>query len=818
MPKINSINSKEGNIRDLSSIRNTSGRRPAFTYAVVLSFGVFSGGAIAEKLANSPATMFAFLPRHLSARLILVVIIAAIAITAIKSKSFIKIKSCITSGSFKYAFSHIVVLLVGISLMLFEHARIDMMHQNDLGDPPQIQAVIEYIDEREYGYRLTVDTEYGRAHVYWYPTEGDENRIDDYWSYIGLNAEISLSKKHSLEIPEPASSPRTFDNRRNLYGKGIYWMINVGSDGLRLMEDSEDISLYNRFKAWAIGRREAFLDRVFGEGPRTEKAFSRGVLFGDISELDEDIYESFKKNNTAHILAASGLHVGIIYQAYVGISKRIRYHLGRKTGVTRVLAISFSVFLFVYGTMTLWSPSIRRAIFLVYLKLLSDYLEERYDMVSAVGVINILMLLGNPFLIYGAGFQMSFFSAYAISVIVPRFRDKISEVLLMPLVIQGFMLLYTIRTYNTFSLIGIVANVLVIGIASLYVPIGVCGFLLFFLPVESFLRGLGNMIISIDEMIYMDGRFVWDLASPNLGIVSLYMMVIVFLTSEDLMVMIERKRKGLISIALLGILVLSLFFSYVDSSPFDEASIVFVDVGQGDAIHVNWEDEDILIDGGGRYNYNVGEKILKPYFLRNANSDLDIALATHEHMDHYKGIEELLEVYEVKELITWGEAGDVIKLDNERSIEILWPLPEFKDHDDENYYSRIFMINDRGIRTLITGDITEPGELALIREYGGTGKLDCDILKIAHHGSRFSTSYEFLKETSPSVAVISVGKNNVYGHPSIDVIEKLNDLGIIIYRTDIDGAIGVITETSEGGKEFLVCTEKTKRLERHSLS
>ena len=155
--------------------------------------------------------------------------------------------------------------------------------------------------------------------------------------------------------------------------------------------------------------------------------------------------------------------------------------------------------------------------------------------------------------------------------------------------------------------------------------------------------------------------------------------------------------------------------------------------------------------------------------------------------------------------LSWSHYLELIKIDEDRYIKVLWPRSENIHSEDENYYSRVFMVYDKGIRTLITGDITEEGEMALIHEYSNSDELKCDVLKIAHHGSRFSSSIEFLIATDPMIAVISVGKNNNYGHPSYEVIEKLNESGIIIYRTDEDGAVGIIPY-EEG---FQVVTHKS---------
>jgi competence protein ComEC len=132
-------------------------------------------------------------------------------------------------------------------------------------------------------------------------------------------------------------------------------------------------------------------------------------------------------------------------------------------------------------------------------------------------------------------------------------------------------------------------------------------------------------------------------------------------------------------------------------------------------------------------------------------------------------------------------------------------MQENPDSDDENLNSLVFMVHHNGLKTLVTGDITAEGEAMLLDAYRGTGKLRADILKIAHHGSAYSTSDDFVNAVNPKIAVISVGRNR-YGHPSEIIIEKLEKKGIMVFRTDLDGAVGMINRKGK----LSVCTEKQR--------
>ena len=251
--------------------------------------------------------------------------------------------------------------------------------------------------------------------------------------------------------------------------------------------------------------------------------------------------------------------------------------------------------------------------------------------------------------------------------------------------------------------------------------------------------------------------------------------------------------------------------------------IVFVSVGQGDCVHIRAERRNILIDGGGREDFDTGEKILMPYLLHSGTDTVDIALVTHLHMDHFKGICELASIYPVgaagipadyagaSEIYgSEGTAGlpedakmlyinpeTVINIDDDIYIDVLWPLTISDgpiDTSEKNEHNTVYMIHYRGVKIMVTGDLLEKDELEMLDHYcreGDEERLRCDILKVAHHGSRSSSSEAFLDAASPKIAVIQAGAGNVYGHPHSETLDKLSKRDIKVYRTDENGATGI---------------------------
>ena len=170
---------------------------------------------------------------------------------------------------------------------------------------------------------------------------------------------------------------------------------------------------------------------------------------------------------------------------------------------------------------------------------------------------------------------------------------------------------------------------------------------------------------------------------------------------------------------------------------------------------------------------------------------MDAAIATHRHTDHYKGLTELSECMKTGEIYTEMTKGKTLRISEDVYIETVWPLtlPEGSTQD-ENKDCSVFLIHYGRYKVLITGDLDKEGERALIKHYAGTDTLKADILKIGHHGSRTSTSPEFLSAVSPDAAVIQVGRNN-YGHPSEETFKFLYAFGCVMFRNDTDGAVGI---------------------------
>ncbi len=295
------------------------------------------------------------------------------------------------------------------------------------------------------------------------------------------------------------------------------------------------------------------------------------------------------------------------------------------------------------------------------------------------------------------------------------------------------------------------------------------------------------------------------------------------------------KNKKRYVIPLLSIIVLILcavsFFNIKDgtdytatSSLYDgEMAVHFLDVGQGDSTFIELPDNECMLIDAGTYDYGnlITEKIEQYGY-----SKINYLVATHPHADHIGGMSQIIEHFDIGEIympkastdtkifesllqsvsdknmqINTAAAGKVIYSDSSIEMKFLSPESDLT-YDGLNNYSAVLKITYGKNSFLFTGDAETDAEEIMLDSY--YNELDCDVLKVGHHGSDTSSSVEFLNTVTPDYAVISCGANNSYGHPHNETISKLEDIGAETYRTDTQGTITIVCD---GENSFEVLTE-----------
>ena len=510
------------------------------------------------------------------------------------------------------------------------------------------------------------------------------------------------------------------------------------------------------------------------------------LLLGDDSKIDRTVKKSYQENGVSHLFALSGMHLSFLIAILTYLFKKIRL----KKNISE--ALIFIVLAF-YLFLTSFSVSLLRAYLFVILKEARNKSEKGENKVFPFIQTFSILLLINPFYLFDVGFLYSFTISFAI--LITRFKlKKISSKILSSILLSflSFFVSLPISIYyfHQVNILGIFYNLFFISFVSLLLfP---CSFLVFLFPCISWLY---HLLITILEEVSL---FLSDI---TIGIFimrhpSFYLLIIIVLVvSISLYLFLKRIRYC--------VLVISLFLLfYTNCNLFlNENYVTVLDVGQGDSLLMSLNNKNVLIDTGGKLNTSLSENVTVPYLKSRGIRKLDFLLLTHGDYDHMGEAINLVENFKVEKVIfNCGEFNELeqelIKALDKKKIPYYSCIKELniennklyflnnKDYGNENDNSSVVYTELNGYKFMFMGDAGVEVEEDLIEKYN---LKDIDVLKVGHHGSKTSSSKEFIDEIIPKYSIISVGKNNRYGHPNKEVLDNLEHSKI--YRTDQDGSI-----------------------------
>lgn len=542
------------------------------------------------------------------------------------------------------------------------------------------------------------------------------------------------------------------------------------------------------------------------------------MLLGDKSSLNAEIKELYQESGISHILAISGLHVSLIGMSF--------YRFLRKRGIPYSVGfVSSCLFLMAYVVMSGDGVATRRACGMLIIAMLADVIGRSYDALNALGFMVMLLLLENPFLLEYAGFCFSVIAMVGVLIVGNLFQmprrteEKISWkkrcvnalyaatgvwLTTLPLVAYYY---YEIPMYSVFL------NMVVIPLLSFLFFFAIIGVLIgVFLPfVANIVLLPCSLILKIYEVL-ADISLQLPFGNIIVGKPSLLKIVIYYVLLSLICIWLFYRKEGhgkrIVGMFVLIVLMLS--------APRDTFTLSVLDVGQGDGIYLcTNEGEHIFIDGGSSDVSQVGKYRILPFLKENGIRHIDYWFVSHADEDHISGLKEVLESgYQVEnlilskaatmqkdektmELIAFAElydtnilymkAGESLML-KESEIKCLAPMGNMVGTEDRNALSLVLMYQDKQFRGLFTGDISETEEKQLLES-----KVcqNVDFYKVSHHGSKFSSSEEFLDIIQPDMAVISCGKENRYGHPHKETLERLDAVGCRVWITAKCGQIKI---------------------------
>lgn len=630
-----------------------------------------------------------------------------------------------------------------------------------------------------------------------------------------------LFVKGSYIEPDVDRNERGFNYKEYLKSIGIYGTVEVDKYDVIGKEKIDKFLMYtNGLKQ----RLKSNIEQVIKK--EENKNLLIAMILGDTENLTENLKEDFLNSNLYHILSVSGGQVANIIIGITIITKAFKIHKKIKD---TVLIIILMVFMFLTGL----SPSIIRACIMCIISLISGLILRRYDIANSLGISLLIILLNNPFSINSLSVLLSYFGFLGIIVLGSFTIEKVNKVvknniiryilniIISSVAAQIFIFPIILYIFGTISLTFIFSNLLIIPLSTI---ITVIGFFIMICPLQIF--------AIVEPMIEIEIRVVSFFA--NIGISKIYCVIpniqeiiIYYVMNIYLYYMIRRGDMYKIKhffrkykkIMLIFMVISSIVITIYKNTPKDFC-INFIDVGQGDSTLITTQyNKKILIDGGGSEfgsTFDVGEKTLLPYLLKKKIYKLDYVIISHFDSDHVGGILTILEKLNVKNIIIGKqfeksenyeefikviqdkkmkiynvEAGQRINIDKDTYIDILWPdSANVITNNILNNNSLVCKVNYKETTMLFTGDIEEIAEEAILNKYEKSLQiLKSDIIKVAHHGSKTSSKKELLKCIKPKIALIGVGKNNKFGHPSISTLNNLEEIGCKIFRTDDSGEI-----------------------------
>ena len=567
--------------------------------------------------------------------------------------------------------------------------------------------------------------------------------------------------------------------------------------------------------------RSAVADRVAPHSALSA-AIVDAVLIGDRSGLPDDIRSRLQIAGTYHVIAISGGNIAILAAVIIGAF--VPFGIAGRPAAALTL-----VCLVAYALVVTSGPSVWRATFVAVAYLFARLLDHRTAPWQACAVAAALLAVGEPLDVRNAGFLLTFGATAALLVAVGRGRahrggmhgrrwmswliasigaSAAVEIVLLPVMAE---------TFSRVTAAGLVLNIVAVPAMAV---VQIAGLVVVLAPIKAFGAAAG-WIAHLGAAAILDSARLVDIApwlairvpSPSATTVAIY-----YLALGACLWSPTRKTKlaGLVGVVVCGVVIIT-------GSPVRQdiggLRLTMFDVGQGDAVMVQVGARSLMVDAGGSPfggSFDIGSRVLEPALWARGVSAIETLLLTHGDPDHIGGALTLIDDFDPRHLwqgipvpranslkalldraaasgalVEQRRDGEEFRFGDARLLVLHPPPPDWERQRVRNDDSVVIEVVYHDVALLLTGDIGADVERAIVPRLA---PARVRILKVAHHGSRTSTSRELLEAWRPQIALISCGRGNPFGHPAPDVIARLEAIGARIYRTDLDGEITVDTD------------------------
>ena len=664
-----------------------------------------------------------------------------------------------------------IILL--IALLYFLITNFFIVYKSNYDEISSINAKIIDITIKDYGIKLTLKNKEKLIGYLYLEKEQKEEFLNNY-SY----GDIVYIKTEKLEINNNTVE-NTFNYRKYLYNNKIFHVLKINY--IEKVKDNKNI--FYKIK-----------NNLIKNSFKLEKSYPyiNGLIFGKDDYINDDVTTSFRNIGISHLFAISGTHVSIFVLILNNILKRLKIY-EEKRCIIIILFLLFYMFLTSYPMSVL-----RSCIFTILLTINKRF----YFFIKPQNLLYLtlaIILFINPLYIYNLGLQLSFSISLSLILMenyINKNKAKIEKALCISFISFIVSFPIVINNFYEVNFLSIIYNLFFVPfITMLILPLTLISFIFPFLDniLHILIFILENLTLFLSKISALKITF----CKVNFVIFCLYYVLIIFC-----LFYLKKGKKSVVFFFLIVIIIHS-NIKFINND-----YVMFMDVNQGDSTLIVVNKKVTLIDTGGilqlnndKYDYNITNNRTIPYLKSKGIKKIDNLILTHGDYDHMGDAINLVNNFKVEKVIfNCGKFNDLekelIKVLDTRKIKYYSCINELnidnnklyflqtKEYDNENDNSNVIYTKINGYKFMFMGDAGVDKEKDILEKYNMS---NIDVLKVGHHGSKTSSSKKFIDEINPKYGVISVGKNNKYGHPNKEVLNNLSDSKI--YRTDEDGSI-----------------------------
>ncbi len=672
-------------------------------------------------------------------------------------------------------------------------------------------------------------------------------RLEPYQDQISGRIQLTIGQACGNDIEEGAPiefetrlkratsylNPGVFDYRKYLARN------NIWAKGF--VEECWDISpdwTISTLRTVLIGRLYN-LDKAGLVTPRFANTAMMVTLLTGARTLSQEQNKFIRDAGLSHLFAISGMQFGVmsflIYWMISGVTALFP-QIYLKYPRQKIAAVATVIFSLVFMRFTDGEASILRAGIMICTYLIAVILGTRTNLLYTILVSACVVLFIKPLELFSLSFQLSYLCVVMLAVILapvlnhlntktwcgrlPKPVKYVFTLFVTSLTLQIFLMPLIIHDFGAYSPAGIFHNLWAVPYFDFVItPLSFAYFMvgIFSTKFSLMIAGVWNEALTgfliVLQHLNVTTKVLTNLPMPHVSHVMIfYITLIAYAVSRQWRVLLVG----------ISILFLALGFTYYQNFLSYDLRITQIDVGQGDAVLLQSRDKNVLIDTGGSAYLDIGKMAVLPFLKHLWITKLDAVIITHADIDHYGGLTTLKEALPIGEVwvngfttkdnsylkliddlksenisIKVAKAGDEYVLGHGDALRVLSPAQDLSLADTDNDHSIVMKLGDKNFTGLFTGDISKMTERALLTALGH--ELDVDYLKLPHHGSKTSSSADFLEATSPNLVTIGVGRPSRFGHPHRDVVKRLEALSPKpeIYRTDHHGAITVTVNNNK---------------------